>query len=323
MNAASIARALDGRKRGSAWTARCPAHDDHDPSLSISISKEGKTLVHCHAGCSQDHVIDALTKLGLWHISGEYQNRRPRAAHDEFQCEAERRALAFEIWKSTVSANGTLTQTYLAIRAINLPMAKRLRFHNALGHTPSGTVAPAMVALVTDFDDRPLAVHRTYLKRDGSDKADVKPPRITLGACRGGGVRLGVVSSGQWLVVAEENANPDLFRYADALGELKRRCPDYVAPSRWQQCIEDAERFIAQWGAQAEALEWSSGDLFALHAPPEQPHPSYQRLSRYDATGLIWILEGHRVVALSSNTAVVAGHTGSILKHYKIRSEGA
>ena len=52
MSAASIARALSGRRSGRGWTARCPAHDDRDPSLSISISQEGKTLVHCHAGCS-------------------------------------------------------------------------------------------------------------------------------------------------------------------------------------------------------------------------------------------------------------------------------
>jgi len=119
--------------------------------------------------------------------------------------------------------------------------------------------------------------------------------------------------------IAGENANPGSFSYTEVLGVLEGRCPDYVEPSRWQQCIEDAERFIAQWGPQAEALEWSSGDLFALHAPPEQPHPSYRRLSRYDATGLIWILEGRCVVALSSNTAAVAGHTGSIVKHHKIQ----
>src|SRR6516162_8385927 len=141
MNAASIARALGGRKRSSTWSARCPAHDDHDPSLSISISKEGKTLVHCHAGCSQDHVIDALTELGVWNIGGEYQNQRPRAAHDDFQSDAKRRALTLGIWNSTVPANGTLAEKYLTRRAITLSMPKRLRFHNALAHTPTGTSA--------------------------------------------------------------------------------------------------------------------------------------------------------------------------------------
>jgi hypothetical protein len=119
--------------------------------------------------------------------------------------------------------------------------------------------------------------------------------------------------------VVGENSNAVSFPYAQALNELERRCPDFIEQRRWQQCIDDAQHFIATWGPQAEALEWSSGDLFALHAPPEEPHPSYRRLSRYDATGLIWNLAGHRVVALSSHTAAVAGHTGSIIKYHKVQ----
>jgi len=43
----------------------CPAHDDQRPSLSVN-EKAGKVLVKCHAGCSQDAVIEALRKRGLW-----------------------------------------------------------------------------------------------------------------------------------------------------------------------------------------------------------------------------------------------------------------
>jgi hypothetical protein len=45
--------------------------------------------------------------------------------------------------------------------------------------------------------------------------------------------------------------------------------------------------------------------LFGLHDPPEQPGPTYRRLSRYDATGLIWLLHGRPVVALTANRAVI------------------
>ena len=51
MSAASIASDLGGRKPGSGWTARCPAHDDHMPSLSITDADDGKALARCHAGC--------------------------------------------------------------------------------------------------------------------------------------------------------------------------------------------------------------------------------------------------------------------------------
>jgi putative DNA primase/helicase len=45
--------------------AKCPAHDDRNPSLSIRVD-QGKVLLHCHAGCSQQNVIAALKSRGLW-----------------------------------------------------------------------------------------------------------------------------------------------------------------------------------------------------------------------------------------------------------------
>ena len=40
----------------------CPAHDDHNNSLSIADGDNGGLLVHCHAGCSQASVIEALAR---------------------------------------------------------------------------------------------------------------------------------------------------------------------------------------------------------------------------------------------------------------------
>ena len=100
---------------------------------------------------------------------------------------------------------------------------------------------------------------------------------------------------------------------------LEQRCPAYVEPNRWQQCVEDAQRFLATWGDKARALGWTATELFGLHKPPENPHPSYSRLSRYDCTGLIWELEGRRVVALTSITAAVEGHTGNTATYRKAR----
>ena len=60
MIAETVAKALGGRKLGSGWMARCPAHDDREPSLSIRQSDNGKVLVRCHAGCNQEQVIAAL-----------------------------------------------------------------------------------------------------------------------------------------------------------------------------------------------------------------------------------------------------------------------
>jgi hypothetical protein len=59
-----------------------------------------------------------------------------------------------------------------------------------------------MVALVTrGSDNEPLAIHRTFLARDGDNKAPVDPQKMMLGPCRGGAVRL--ARAGDVLLVGE------------------------------------------------------------------------------------------------------------------------
>ena len=81
MTAAAIARKLHGRKAGASWLARCPAHDDRNPSLSLRDA-DGKILVHCHAGCEQRAVIAALIARGLWPEQEQRQRRRIVAKYD-------------------------------------------------------------------------------------------------------------------------------------------------------------------------------------------------------------------------------------------------
>jgi hypothetical protein len=101
-------------------------------------------------------------------------------------------------------------------------------------------------------------------------------------------------------------------RYGRVLTILESRRPDHVPADRWQAAVEDGRAFLTRWGEQAEALGWTPRDLFGLHMPPERPHPSYSRLSRYDEIGLIWLLRGREVIALTEATAVIQGSTGAI-----------
>lgn len=48
------------RPSGHGWSCRCPAHDDRNPSLSISEADDGRVLLHCHAGCEPADVCGAL-----------------------------------------------------------------------------------------------------------------------------------------------------------------------------------------------------------------------------------------------------------------------
>src|SRR5262249_20915005 len=45
--------------RGS-WLARCPAHNDKTPSLSIRETHDGTVLINCFAGCGASDILNAL-----------------------------------------------------------------------------------------------------------------------------------------------------------------------------------------------------------------------------------------------------------------------
>ena len=73
MDARELTKALDGRWYGSYGLARCPAHDDRNPSLSIQAGDKA-ILVRCHAGCETIKIIDELKRCGVW--SSNNANRR-------------------------------------------------------------------------------------------------------------------------------------------------------------------------------------------------------------------------------------------------------
>jgi hypothetical protein len=42
------------------WIARCPAHEDRGPSLSIRELADQRVLIHCFAGCGAGDVLGAV-----------------------------------------------------------------------------------------------------------------------------------------------------------------------------------------------------------------------------------------------------------------------
>lgn len=188
--AEAIAEALGGYRNGACWMARCPAHDDRTPSLAVRETN-GTVLVRCHAGCDQQKVLSALRDRGLWRAETvdtpetTRHESRDSATNHELRTEA-----ALRVWSRVAPAKGTLVEQYLAHRGITLPIPQTIGFHRGLKH-PSGVELPAMVTLVSrGRNGNPLAIHRTFLERDGCGKASVNPNRMMLGPCRGGAVRL-------------------------------------------------------------------------------------------------------------------------------------
>ena len=55
-----IVERLHARHCGRGWIARCPAHEDRSPSLSICEGEESRVLLHCFSGCSIESICHAL-----------------------------------------------------------------------------------------------------------------------------------------------------------------------------------------------------------------------------------------------------------------------
>jgi CHC2 zinc finger len=67
------------RRSGAGWMAKCPHHDDRQPSLSIKEADDGKVLLHCHRGCgTADIVMSVGLSFGDLFPPGSRERRQPR-----------------------------------------------------------------------------------------------------------------------------------------------------------------------------------------------------------------------------------------------------
>jgi putative DNA primase/helicase len=207
MSAAKIAHALgDARREGRGWRCRCPLHNGR--SLTFRDGDGGCVLVTCWGGCDRLDVIAELRRRGL--LDGRAVGYRARATRSLDKDDAARTARALAIWREARPMVGTIVEKYLRRRGIFLdawPTA--LRFHPACARPrdEAGHLRPplpAMVAVVEHVQRGPVAVHATYLRPDGSGKADIPKDqqKASFGPIRGGAVQLGV-PQGEWIAVAE------------------------------------------------------------------------------------------------------------------------
>lgn len=196
-DAQKITAALGGKWYRRYGLAFCPAHNNTvTPALSVGTGREGQLLLNCKAGCNFADVAAALRDLGL---SGHDQTPQRDYKAEQAADDHKRTLQAMEVTRATIPIVGTVAETYLRGRGITCPLPEdALRFHPACWHS-SCKLLPAMVARVLGSDG--YAIHRTYLKPDGSGKADVEPAKAMLGNCAGGAVQL--VKADGALVVCE------------------------------------------------------------------------------------------------------------------------
>lgn len=97
------------------------------------------------------------------------------------------------------------------------------------------------------------------------------------------------------------------------VAELHRREPvEWLSVDRWMQVISDAEILLTDWGQAADRLGWTAHNLFGVH--PTAP------AARFDAMGLLLLIQGGTVLAMTERTATIRRSTGALLT-YRRRSQ--
>src|SRR6266851_5020790 len=97
----------------------------------------------------------------------------------------------------------------------------------------------------------------------------------------------------------ERGGDPRLFDHL-----IPDHPPGDVPLSRWQQFIADARGFVVSgWLDRAQSLGWTIEDLFG--ADDVKPY------ARIDRAGLVLLLNGNRVVAISADVAGIETQTGA------------
>lgn len=210
-DAERVTRALGGDWKYNHGLAPCPVCQPEgrrdQRALSLSDSN-GRLLVHCHkSGCD---VMNDLRSRGL--IEGHGKPSAPpdpaemvRRRAEEREREARRVKAAHDLFCAAVPCEGTPAQVYLESRGLYglklNKMRNTLRFHPEALHTPTGQHMPAMLAQIRNARGEALGIHRTFLKPDGSGKADVTSAKMMLGPSSGGAVRFG--PDGRVIALAE------------------------------------------------------------------------------------------------------------------------
>jgi hypothetical protein len=205
-DAATISRALEGRKSGNGYLCRCPVpthgkgSGDRHPSLLISDRDDGGIRANCLAGCDWRDIFDALRDRHL--LEDRPPSHRPAPVRKcepvEPPIEPDERALS--LWRSAEPIIGTKAHDYLRARGIMIDPPPSLRFVPALAYMPRISL-PAMIAAFQNHDRRVIAAQITFLDPRGDRKVQGAMPRKTIGKMRGGAVRLG--PAGDVLGIAE------------------------------------------------------------------------------------------------------------------------
>ena len=104
--------------------------------------------------------------------------------------------------------------------------------------------------------------------------------------------------------------------WAGGFARLDRAVPPKgFSPARCQRVIDDGGRFIDRWASQAAALGWDTVAVFGV----DPAAPGW----RLDNAGLVVLIDGADVTAITDRTAMLRLRTGSVQVYHRQDSTGA
>lgn len=209
INAQNLARALGGDVSSRDHVlVPGPNHGPKDRSLAVKITGDDDFTVYSFAGDDWQECRDYVRqRVGLpeWQPGSgrQVRNWTPEVAARKVCTPPELDAWKVDhvnqTWGTSQAINGTLAETYLMSRGLNLLpevlRADALRFHPncSIGYGDKGRHMPAMTAAIRNNHTGALqGVHCTFLDRDGAKATmpDEGPPRRIYGGASNGSVRL-------------------------------------------------------------------------------------------------------------------------------------
>lgn len=148
---------------------------------------------------------------------------------------------------------------------------------------------PAEVPALSDhartLADRAQRAAAVHADRSGWDTEDWDAERMERAA----------------LASSTAGAIPEEWRQGWAALQVARPPAGFDA-RRWAEVIDDGGRFLDCWGPQAAALGWTAREVFGAHpGAPER---------RHDCRGLVLLLTGLRVVAITAESATIQVRPG-------------
>lgn len=184
-------RKLGGTWHGSYGMAKCPAHDDRRPSLSIQPG-HSQVLYHCFAGCTQEAIMSALKPAGVQREQS-FSSSSPSTLSNPHGSNSRLR-LALDIWDGAKNIRGTPAERYLQKRGIfgngHARFDPRSKTIEIVDGERQMLELPAMVLPIHDNGGF-VGIQRVFLTPQG-DKASLDSPKKILGTIGGGSIRLGL-----------------------------------------------------------------------------------------------------------------------------------